>query len=58
MVRVLVTGAAGQLGRALLAAIAGTGADARGLGSEEMDITDAGAVAAALAALAPDVVIN
>lgn len=58
MVRVLVTGAAGQLGRALLAALAGTDAVARGLGSKEMDITDPGAVEAALAALAPDVIVN
>jgi dTDP-4-dehydrorhamnose reductase len=54
-IRVLVTGGSGRLARAL--SIAG-GAQVRALSHAELDITDAPAFQAALAALEPDVVIN
>jgi len=55
--RVLVTGARGQLGRALTAMLTGAH-EVIGRGRAELDITDAGAVARALDAHAPDAVIN
>ncbi len=64
MTRLLVTGARGQLGSDLLRAAAGAGIPATGLGSKDLDITDAGAVETAVAAFAnsegdgPAVVIN
>jgi dTDP-4-dehydrorhamnose reductase len=54
---VLITGAGGQLGRALAAA-APKGASLRTLTRAELDIADAGAVASAFAAFAPELVIN
>jgi len=56
-VRVLVTGAAGQVGRALLRA-APAGAVVVGLTRADLDVGDATAVAAAVDAHAPDVVLN
>ena len=55
--RVLVLGAGGQLGRELLRT-ADPGAECIALTRRELDIGDAGAVAARLEALAPQVVIN
>lgn len=51
-----MTGAGGQLGRALPAALAGH--DVVGLARAELDITDAAAVSAALARHRPELVIN
>jgi dTDP-4-dehydrorhamnose reductase len=62
--RILVTGARGQLGTDLVAAATAAGTEVRGLGSAELDITDADAVQAAVAAFAagsdgaPAVLIN
>lgn len=56
--RILLSGAAGQLGRALAGALAGPDTVVRGVGSDEMDITSADAVAAVLGEFAPDVVVN
>jgi dTDP-4-dehydrorhamnose reductase len=55
--RVLVTGAAGQIGSALLRAVPPQ-AEVQGLDSRQLDITDAAAVAAAVAAWQPQVIIN
>jgi dTDP-4-dehydrorhamnose reductase len=54
--RWLVTGAHGQLGSDLLLALGG--ADVIGLGRADLDLTEAAAVDAAIAAHRPDVVIN
>ncbi|MFJ3903470.1 dTDP-4-dehydrorhamnose reductase [Streptomyces sp. NPDC090025] len=57
----LITGAAGMLGRDLTEVLAGTGAPVTALTRAELDITDADAVRAALAALPDDgpvVVVN
>ena len=54
--RILVTGAAGQLGRSLAAPLARH--DVTAYARAELDITDLGAVRAAIAAVKPDVVIN
>lgn len=54
MTRILVTGARGQLGSDLIAAAERAGVRATGLGSADLDITDAGAVDAALAAFADE----
>jgi dTDP-4-dehydrorhamnose reductase len=56
-VRVLLTGAAGQLGRALAAA-APAGAAVHAAPHAELDIADESRVAAALAELSPELVIN
>lgn len=56
MTRWLVTGAGGQLGTDLRAALAGE--DVRALGHAELDIADVRAVAAAVEQAAPDVVVN
>ncbi|MFD8916402.1 dTDP-4-dehydrorhamnose reductase [Streptomyces sp. NPDC059569] len=58
MSRWLVTGAGGMLGQDLLARLAGAGESASGLDRTALDITDPGAVRAALAAHTPDVVVN
>ncbi|MEU0277831.1 dTDP-4-dehydrorhamnose reductase [Streptomyces sp. NPDC088147] len=58
MSRWLVTGAGGMLGQDLLARLAGAGESAAGLDRTALDITDPGAVRAALAAHTPDVVVN
>ncbi len=55
--KALVTGARGQLGRALLAA-APAGVDCAGLDRAALDITDADAVARLITAERPDIVIN
>lgn len=55
--RALILGAGGQLGRALAAA-APTGAEVTALDRAALDITDAAAVAAAIAREAPEVVLN
>ena len=54
--RWLVTGASGQLGHHLVAQLAGD--DVVGLTRDDLDITDAAAVGAALDAHRPDVVLN
>ncbi len=54
----LVTGAAGMLGHDVLRSAEREGIEAHGLSRGELDITDAGAVAAAIAAHAPEAIIN
>jgi dTDP-4-dehydrorhamnose reductase len=54
----LVTGAAGMLGRDLTALLTNHGEQVIGLGRADLDITDADAVAAALKAHSPAVVVN
>jgi dTDP-4-dehydrorhamnose reductase len=56
--RWLVTGAGGMLGRDLTALLAERGEQVTGLGHGDLDITDAGAVTAALEAHQPSVVVN
>ena len=55
--RVLITGADGQLGRGL-AATAPAGAEIVGRGRAALDITDADAVAGAMAEVRPELVLN
>ncbi len=55
--RVLVTGAAGQLGSSIVQAFA-EGHAVAGLTHRELDITDAAAVRSAVSAARPDVVVN
>ncbi len=55
---ILVTGAHGQLGRALLEAAAAHGLAAEGHDLDTLDIADAGAVAAALDRIRPGTVVN
>ena len=55
--RVLITGAAGQVGRALLAT-APAGIVAEALTHEQLDITDRNAVATRVARSAPELIIN
>jgi dTDP-4-dehydrorhamnose reductase len=55
---VLVTGAAGMLGRDAVSAIAGRGHSVFGFAHGELDITDAAAVEDAIVDLRPDVVVN
>ena len=57
MKKALVTGAAGQLGRALVASCP-AGWQCRGLTRGELDLTDAGAIERLIAAERPDLVIN
>jgi dTDP-4-dehydrorhamnose reductase len=56
--RVLITGAAGMLGRDAVSAIAGRGHSVFGLARGELDITDAAGVEDAITDLRPDVVVN
>jgi dTDP-4-dehydrorhamnose reductase len=56
--RYLVTGAAGQLGAAFRQRLEGSGADVVALTRRELDLTDASAVAAAVAGARPDVIVN
>ncbi|WP_245263197.1 dTDP-4-dehydrorhamnose reductase [Azorhizobium doebereinerae] len=56
--RILLFGADGQLGRELTALAAERGLDLRGLNRAAVDITDPAAVARALEANRPDVVVN
>jgi dTDP-4-dehydrorhamnose reductase len=57
-VKVLVTGAAGMLGRDLMLAAGNAGHDVVGFGRAELDITDAAALAKKFDLERPDVVIN
>lgn len=56
--KVLVTGAKGQLGRELDEVCSAAGDQVIGLGVDSLDITDRDAVHTALAELSPDVVVN
>ena len=56
--RLLVTGAAGMLGRDVVAAAESAGHDVIALARADLDITDADAVRAAIADARPDAVIN
>jgi dTDP-4-dehydrorhamnose reductase len=56
--RVLVTGAAGMLGQDVTAAAAAAAHDVIALARADLDITDAAAVAAAVADARPDAVVN
>lgn len=56
--RVLITGAAGMLGRDLVAGATAAGHEPVALARADLDITDAGAVRAAVSEASPDVVIN
>jgi dTDP-4-dehydrorhamnose reductase len=58
MTRWLVTGAAGMLGTDLVTALERRGDPVTGLGRAGLDVTDADAVAAAVACCRPDVVVN
>lgn len=55
---ILVTGAGGMLGREVVAAAPARGLDCVGLARRELDITDAGAVRAALREYSPETIIN
>jgi dTDP-4-dehydrorhamnose reductase len=57
-VKLLVTGAAGMLGRDVMLAADNAGHEVVGFGHAELDVTDAGAVTRKLEAERPDVVIN
>jgi dTDP-4-dehydrorhamnose reductase len=57
-VKVLVTGAAGMLGRDVMLAASNAGHDVVGFGHAELDITGSAAVEAKVEAERPDVVIN
>jgi dTDP-4-dehydrorhamnose reductase len=56
--KVLVTGAGGMLGRDVVLAAGNAGHDVVGFGHTELDITDAGTLAAKFELERPDVVIN
>ena len=56
--RLLLTGAAGMLGRDVSAAAERAGHHVAGLTRDDLDIRDAAAVRAAIAAAAPDAVVN
>ena len=56
--KLLVTGADGQVGRELLALVPARGHDVVGTDVASLDITDAAAVRAAVAAVRPDAVVN
>jgi dTDP-4-dehydrorhamnose reductase len=56
-VKVLITGAGGQLGRALIA-VAPDDTTVRGVSRQQLDIADASAVESALREFRPDVIIN
>ncbi|MBW3651301.1 MAG: dTDP-4-dehydrorhamnose reductase [Actinobacteria bacterium] len=56
--KVLVTGADGQLGRELVAFLHGGGHDVVGTNQRSLDVTDRGAVLQAVAGLRPDAVIH
>ncbi len=58
MIRWLVTGAGGMLGRDLVTILGRRGEAVTGLDRAVLDVTDAAAVAGALAAFRPDVVVN
>jgi dTDP-4-dehydrorhamnose reductase len=54
----MITGAAGMLGTDAVAAVAARGHDTIGLARADLDITDAAAVADAVAELRPDAIVN
>jgi dTDP-4-dehydrorhamnose reductase len=56
--RLLVTGAAGMLGRDVVAAAESAGHDVTGLARRDLDIADPDAVRAAVRAVRPDAVVN
>src|SRR6188508_32885 len=56
--RLLVTGAAGMLGRDVVAAAGDAGHEVVALARADLDISDAAAVTAAVSAAQPDAVIN
>ncbi|MFL5900504.1 MAG: dTDP-4-dehydrorhamnose reductase [Solirubrobacterales bacterium] len=56
--KVLITGAAGMLGRDVVLAAGNAGHDVVGFGRTELDVADRGAVSAKLELERPDVVIN
>ena len=56
--RVLVTGAAGQLGRDCVARFESAGHDVTGCGRAELDVGDRDAVLSAVIALRPSAVVN
>ena len=56
--RLLVTGAGGMLGRAVVDAAARLGRDVRGCARADLDVTDAEATRHAIAAARPDAVVN
>ncbi len=56
--RILVTGAGGMLGRAVVEAAEARGHDVRGAARADLDVTDAGAVSEAVAAHRCDTVVN
>ena len=56
--KILVTGATGQLGYDVCRVLAARGAEHRGIGSAQLDITDARAVGAYLREYRPDAVIH
>jgi dTDP-4-dehydrorhamnose reductase len=57
-VKLLVTGAAGMLGRDLMLAAGNAGHDVVGFGRAELDVADAGSVRRRVDAERPDVVVN
>lgn len=57
MMKVLITGAQGQVGRALVLS-APSQFEVRGVSRQQLDVTDAGAVNAYVAAYRPDLIIN
>jgi dTDP-4-dehydrorhamnose reductase len=58
MTRWLITGAAGMLGTDLVALLTAAGEPVTGLSRKDLDITDPAAIAAAVEAAKPDVVVN
>ena len=58
MTRWLITGAAGMLGTDLVALLTAAGEPVTGLSRKDLDITDPVAIAAAVEAAKPDVVVN
>ncbi|HOV80036.1 MAG TPA: dTDP-4-dehydrorhamnose reductase [Bacillota bacterium] len=56
--RVMVTGAAGMLGRAVTAEYAGRKAEVIALGRHELDVTDLGRARRVIGAHRPDIVVN
>ncbi|MEW6635666.1 MAG: dTDP-4-dehydrorhamnose reductase [Actinomycetota bacterium] len=56
--RVLVTGANGQLGRELARHLPGLGHEVAALSRRELDVAEPGAVEEAVASLSPDLVVN
>ena len=58
MTRWLITGAGGMLGTDLVAALTASGEPVTGMDRASLDVTDAGAVTAAIGRCRPDVVVN